>query len=384
MRKNLLLFVLLLVSSFISLPAQGQSTCVVDRLTDTGEGEWPMGDLRFCITNAMSGDTITFEVMGTINLTGPLPDLNVSVTIEGPGADPLTVRRNTGGIYRIFTVSGDATVLISGLTIANGSANLGGGILNQGALTLSNSTLSQNRASSGGGIFNQGGTLTVSNSTVSQNEASFGSGGGGIFNQGELTVSNSTIASNTAPGGGGLYNSGTATVTSSTLSGNTARSEFYGVWGQGGALVNAGTATISNSTIWGNEAVCISSWERECEYEPPPTCAAGGIQNLGTLSMRNTICSDLCGGLASSGYNLIGWSGGGSGYDKTDLLDINPRVGLLQDNGGPTWTHALLDGSPAIDAGDNTDAPEFDQRGEGFPRIVNGIIDIGAFEFQGG
>jgi hypothetical protein len=70
--------------------------------------------------------------------------------------------------------------------------------------------------------------------------------------------------------------------------------------------------------------------------------------------------------------------------NETDLLDVDPKLGPLQDNGGPTQTHALLEGSPAIDAGDNTDAPEFDQRGEGFPRIdpVTGIIDIGAFEFQ--
>jgi hypothetical protein len=106
-----------------------------------------------------------------------------------------------------------------------------------------------------------------------------------------------------------------------------------------------------------------------------------------TTFMRNTIVAgngpqDIGGTLASSGYNLIGNSTGGSGYADTDILDVDPMLGPLADNGGPTQTHALLPGSPAIDAGDNADAPEFDQRGPGFPRIVNGIIDIGSFEVQ--
>jgi hypothetical protein len=82
------------------------------------------------------------------------------------------------------------------------------------------------------------------------------------------------------------------------------------------------------------------------------------------------------------GHNLVGNSQGGSGYDTTDLLDVDPLLGPLQNNGGLTKTMALLPGSPAIDAGDNTNAPEWDQRGPGYPRIVNGVIDIGAFEVQ--
>src|SRR5262249_9914723 len=117
----------------------------------------------------------------------------------------------------------------------------------------------------------------------------------------------------------------------------------------------------------------------------------GGIENRddSTLHLRNTILagnnrgpnpSDLSGSLTSSGHNLIGDTSDGSGFDATDLLDVNPLLGPLQDNGGPTFTHALLPGSPALDAGDNTGAPETDQRG--LPRIVAGRIDIGAFEEQ--
>src|SRR5262249_16241250 len=90
---------------------------------------------------------------------------------------------------------------------------------------------------------------------------------------------------------------------------------------------------------------------------------------------------DLYGGVASLGHNLIGyWVG--SGFAATDLLNVNPQLGSLQDNGGPTQTMALLAGSPASNAGDNSGAPAYDQRGPGFARVLDGVIDIGAFEAQ--
>jgi hypothetical protein len=93
---------------------------------------------------------------------------------------------------------------------------------------------------------------------------------------------------------------------------------------------------------------------------------------------------DISSVLDVSGYNLFGDSNGGSGFAPTDILNVDPMIGDLQDNGGPTKTYALLPGSPAINAGDPNpaDPPEWDQRGPGFPRIVNGRLDIGAFEVQ--
>src|SRR5262245_15095336 len=111
------------------------SVCLVDRLTDVGEGKDLVGDLRYCLTQAQDGDRIRFGVTGTINLTRALPDLTRSISIDGPGANLLTVRRDTGGSYRIFTVAGGTQVAISGLTVANGGgAGLveGGGIFNAG------------------------------------------------------------------------------------------------------------------------------------------------------------------------------------------------------------------------------------------------------------
>ncbi|HEV3203504.1 MAG TPA: hypothetical protein VGY77_03935, partial [Gemmataceae bacterium] len=280
-----------------------------------------MGDLRYCITNVADGGAIIFAVQGTINLTGALPDLTHNITIEGPGADQLAVRRDTGGDYRIFTVN-SVVVTISGLTISNGNAltGEGGGIYNAGTLTLTDSTLSGNDAYRGGGIYNSAGTLFVSRSTLSGNSAGTGFGGGiynyggtltvwasalngngafgessgaGIYNTqdgsvtvidstlshnlaetgggitnnvGTLTVIGSTLSSNT---GGGIYNyAGTVTVTGSTLNGNSLR------YGGGGGIANAGTLTVTGTTLNGNSAL-----------------HGGGIANYATLIVTNSTLS---------------------------------------------------------------------------------------------
>ena len=170
-------------------------TVVVDRTDDPDLSTTPSAgactvaadndcSLRGAIeaANAKAGDdTIDLlGVSGTVNLTGALPDLSGNLEIEGPGADQLTVRRNTGGNYRIFSVGRDRVVSISGINIANG--NVPGSI--------------------GGGIFNGGGTLTITNSTISGNSTS--SSGGGVFNNdGATVIEHSTITKNTAPSGGG-------------------------------------------------------------------------------------------------------------------------------------------------------------------------------------
>src|SRR5262249_44885501 len=145
----------------------------------------------------------------------------------------------------------------------------------------------------------------------------------------------------TSPGqGGGFYHqSGALTVSNSTITGNVAREDrgLLGVTGQGGGIYKAGgTVNLRNTILAGN------------------TNASSGAGAVG---------ADLWGRLASSGYNLIGDATGGSGYAPTDLLDADPLLGPLQDNGGPTLTHALLPGSPALDAGDPDQLGTTDQRG---------------------
>jgi predicted outer membrane repeat protein len=260
----------------------------------------------------------------------------------------------------------------------NSAAYSGGGISNWGTATVSASSFSRNSATWGGGaIFNGGGTLTVTASVFSGNSTSYT--GGGMLNNGTLTVTGSTFRGNSATAlpngfdgaGGGIYNNTMLTVTASTFQGNSAYLLGGGIETFGGRLI------ITASTFSGNSAK-----------------SGGGIFSEGTLTMRNTLLArntaqrgpDVFGSLTSKGHNLIGDGSDGSGYAAIDLVGtsaspIDPKLGPLQDNGGPTWTMALLPGSPAIGAGGPTDS-EWDQRGPGYGRSVNGLTDIGAYEVQ--
>jgi hypothetical protein len=169
---------------------------------------------------------------------------------------------------------------------------------------------------------------------------------------------------------------------------------FPGVYGNGGdgvgggLWIGAGIVGLKHSTLSTNRATGGDSLGGQAGRG----MGGGLFVRMGVaLQTRNTILAgntaqtnapDVSGNLGSLGHNLISNAAGGSGFNETDLLNVNPLLGPLQDNGGPTFTHALLPGSPAIDAGDNTGAPDFDQRGDGFLRVVNDIVDIGAFEVQ--
>lgn len=306
------------------------------------------GSLRQALVDAQNGDTIdATAISGIVTLiTGELL-VDKSVTINGAGADVLAVDGNA--MSRVFQIDSSKTVTISGLTIRNGKAGMGGGIL------------------VGDGV-----TLTVTNSTLTGNTAGLG---GGTFNSGTLTIANSTVSGNMAGEGAGIYNagSGTSTIDNSTFSGNTASET-------GGGVFNIGTLQIANSTISNNSSAFL----------------AAGVLNFANLQIGDTILktgesgeniySNGDGMVMSLGYNVSNDDGGEILTGPGDQIDTDPMVGPLQDNGGPTFTHALLPGSPAIDAGDPnfTPPPLFDQRGPGFDRVVNGRIDIGSFEVQSG
>jgi hypothetical protein len=426
------------------------STCVVNSLGDSGVGvAADHGDLRFCLSqsNAQPGeDLIVFSVTGAISLTQALPDITDELIIAGPGADQVTIRRDTGGNYRIFTIDAGVTAQIYSITIANGFTATGipgGGIFNSGTLTVAacavTGDVSLDDKHGGGGIYNAG-SLLVSGTTISGNvlPAAYNARGAGILNDGTgtLLIDDSTISNNHNDNsllgnaaGGGIANLGAATITDSTVAFNSAKTSNHdSPRAMGGGIANYGALTIDNSTIYGNEieakntgpfATAISLGGGIYNYGGltvrhstiagnaayvsgysgiDDTAAGGGIYRYGNspLDLHNTIVAgntvssvsyleggpDVDGMLTGTGYNLIGHSFHASGFDSTDLLDVDPLLGSLQDNGGPTLTMALLPGSPAIDSGDNTNAPDWDQRGPGFPRIVNGTIDRGAFEVQ--
>jgi hypothetical protein len=339
-----------------------------------------------------------------------------------------------GGIY-----SFQATLTLNDCAIIGNSAPYGGGITNDAyndekggpwaILTISNSTLSGNSAGyDGGGVFNTSGrwtgaTLTINNSTFSMNRAGYY--GGGIDNNGyeivgaTATLNNSMFSGNSSAYGGGICNSadaggyGSLEVNNSTLAGNSATYGGGGVFNVSYTLAQA-VLQISNSTISGGSAQTGGGIDNESDdggaiaYISHATFGGNSASDSGGDSVFNSAQGDgsavvhlndaiLQGGatggnilnqggaVISDGYNLSNDSCGGFLTGPGDLINIEPMLGPLQDNGGPTLTHALLPGSPAIDAGDPsfTPPPFHDQRGPGFNRIANGRVDIGSFETQG-
>ena len=348
-----------------------------------------------------------------------------------------TVSGNNGG--GIICISGILTV--SGGTISGNSGTTSGGGIFGSNVTVIGSTISGNSAvSSGGGIF--GGTVTVTNSTISGNSAINGGGIGSYSDN--VTVTNSTISGNSATRGGGGISGSYVRVTNSTISGNSATDFGGGVFasrasiidstisdnstgGSGGGIVVLGNLTVTLSTISGNSAglrgggifngysgntMLTSSTitNNEAPDGQGSGVASNGLSNpyyynSARTEVRSTIIAgnvhsdvDIVNGptntFRSNGYNLIGTGNAVGKFvepgDQTGIVD--PLLGPLADNGGPTFTHAPLPGSPAIDAGDPAavagmdGVPAFDQRGAPFGRVFDGDgaggarMDVGAFE----
>ena len=340
------------------------------------------GSLRDTVAGAPPGDTIRFDmtrVVSPIALSSGQIVLDKDVTIEGPGANLLTIRNTAplGTTSRVLLVQSGVTVTLSGLTMTGGNVlwpERGGGILNLGHLTVSFSTLSSNTAGNdGGGVANVNGTLALSHSTISNNSTATIGGGVMAFwtsTRPTTVVTHSTVSGNRASlSGGGLYAEGEFSIVNSTISGNS-------TGGDGGAITSTNDLTLLNSTVAGNSA------QEE-----------GGLNlDLGTLTLRNTILANNqgsggdCGssprGTINAEFSLIG-----SGLSCVSGTNVNnltgdPLLGPLQDNGGPTFTHAVLPGSPAINAGSDALAMNAglttDQRGLG--RFDGAAVDIGAFE----
>jgi CSLREA domain-containing protein len=405
-------------------------------------------------TIVLPAGTYTLTITDTSGSEDSVGDLDICSDLTISGADSSTTIINANGIGRVFDVACgvNRNVTISALTIRGGqnpvmSFGEGGGGLRMsttGALTLTNVIITDNMAWDGGGIFNSNyGKLNIINSTVFSNTSPNGSGG--IFNHGVMEILSSTISNNNGGGvlnyggvitathsgfiansggyGAGIANAGHATIINSTISGNTSHGP-YGPPG-GGIYNSTGVITITNSTISNNSAsgsggglynirvyfglngvylYNVTVANNITDIDGDDFGDGGGIANVGGWVLsKNTLfggnsdmggqAPDFSGTLISQGYNLIQST---TGYTVTgilsgNLIGVNPNFGPLQNNGGPTLTHALLFGSPAIDAGDPTGCKDnlgsfllTDQRG--FSRPIDGdqngssICDIGAYE----
>jgi hypothetical protein len=370
------------------------ATFLVSNLNDNGAGT-----LRQAIVSANASpgpDTIEFNagLSGTIVLSSGLPELTGELVISGPGAEIITVSGNS--LYRPFSISNNSTVTIAGLTIANGQADIGGGISNKGELTVTECVLTDNNAQfDGGAIDNFGGTLIVSQSRVFDNTTDDLGVGAGLTNveDGNVNIIDSTFTGNKAGfSGGAVDNLGTVTIERSTLSFNSAD--------YGGAVENSGTLTIRNSTLSGNIAGelggAIDNFKGETSVEfstlAENTAASGaGIENTASITFKNSlvvnsIAGDNCvhdagGTFTAQGANFT-TDASCPGFTQVTTREIN--LGLLADNGGPTETHALLAASLAIDAAldctlsDGTTSVAQDQRGQARPEGAE--CDSGAFE----
>jgi predicted outer membrane repeat protein len=295
------------------------------------------------------------------------------------------VSNNTNGIFNI----GDAFPGAASLTVVNSNVSdnnhgginniANGGIGGSATATIVRTTVSGNSA---GGVFISAGQgsaeVTITNCTISGNSTYGGIKAVNFFSSpaANLSVANSTISGNSAPdSGGGIYASALTnfSIVNSTISGNSAGTS-------GGGINNfASSLHVANSTITGNSAAFGGGIYNDEQFSVVEI--SNTILNAGTLG-ENIFNNG--GTVTSDGYNLSSDDGGGYLTGPGDQINTDPLLGPLQDNGGPTLTHALLPGSSAIDAGDpNFTPPPFnDQRGCPFDRVFNGRIDIGSFERQ--
>ena len=361
-RATLLVLIATAVLLALSAPASAD-TWVVTNTNDDGAHS-----LRWAIDHANSNpnaDLITFDLSGcpcTITLASQLPKVTDTLAIMGPGADQLTVSGNNA--VRVLEADLGVSLTLEGLTIADGAHDtMGAGVYTQGPLTVTDCVFAGNSTvgsgdQRGGAIYfhNYGGTLTVAGSTFVNNTA------------------HSLVAA-----GGAIYVYGNANITNSTFSGNTTTP--VDSWGDGSAVYFWGesqTMTMTHCTVYSN-----TSFSDDPGNHSPGAVYVGS----GTATLKNTIIASNIGGNCGGDGTITDGGGNLQFGDTTCGATIpvaDPTLGPLTDNGGPTPTMALLQGSPAVDACSCTTVAT-DQRRMSrpfdYPGMDNGgLCDSGAYE----
>ncbi len=353
------------------------ATQTVSNLNDSGAGSLRQAMID-AQANGDTGNVINFTVNGTVNLMSPLPLITKTLTVRGTGADVLTVRRaDAAPDFRIFEAGfGVFIVAFLDLTISNGVADFGGGIFSGTDLVVTRCVLSENTAAFNGGAIDMGLTIAyaaIQDCAIINNTA--GSRGGGIHYAcgrppGPVCCNgflyNTTMSGNSAPLGSGVTITAFSgfnvalDIESCTVAENTS-----GGAGVRSAVVD-GTATIGllNTIVAKNDGAQLES-------------IGGGILE----SHGHNLLEDNSG---VGGFFPSGLPNGNDDYVGTPASLLDPLLGDLSNNGGPTPSHPLLYDSPAIDVGSSTRPT--DQRGQ--PRVLDGegdgmaVSDIGAFELR--
>jgi len=347
----------LLILLFTSVPVSHvhATTITVDTAIDENDHSCVDGDcsLRDAIEVAVANDTIDISS----SLSGQTVYLQSTLVV----GKNLTI--NGTNVFEVFTLSGDSD--------NNGTGDVQIMIINSGVtVVLNRLNFSKGYSTLDGGGIDSQGALTITDSTFEDNFAE--QFGGGINISGDLTISDTTFVNNSADGGGGIAAAGyMITITNSTFSNNSATLTY------GGGISHAvGTLSITNSTFYENYANLFG----------------GGVyKHNGTLNLNNTILAMSTGGfdcyndggiLGTTSHNLIWNNASDPNNCGIPFLTGDPLLGPLANNGTDgSFTHGLLTGSPAIDAGDNGVCPSYDQRGQS--RIIQeagSACDIGAYE----
>ena len=392
----------------LSLPTGATERYVAIGGTDSGPGTnaiSPWATITYAVSNSGSNDTVHvgpgIYTENEINFSGTLTLLGAGATqtIVQAAATPGTATN------RVLNFHSSSVCAVSDLTVRNGRSLDGeaGGIRNSGSLTLTRVNIISNMAASvGGGIRSQVHSLRLSDCRIEGNTAA--TNGGGIeFYAAPLIASNVTFCGNTAgASGGGFYNNGaTGSVWNSSIVSNRA---LGGAQCGGGGIANEGPLTLVNCTVSFNSALQdgggirnnitnLTLWVRHCTIAFNSAANRGGGLDSTTaepIVLGDTILSgntaalnpDTFATYLSENYNLIQNTSGATlgGINSSNVIGRDALLGPLQNNGGPTPTHAPATNSPAINAGNPAFAapPATDQRGA--PRVQRGRVDIGAYE----